>query len=387
MILHIDMDAFYASVEERDQPQVKGRPMIVGGSPQGRGVVAAANYAARRYGVHSAMPAAQALRLCPHLLVLPARHEHYAAVSQQIRAIFERYTPLVEPLSLDEAFLDVTGSRRLFGPATEIGRRIQSEIHDELDLSASVGIAANKFLAKIASDLRKPGGFVVVDSEAIQDFLDPLPVERLWGVGRTGRQTLQAMGVNLIGELRRLPAEALKQSFGKWGEQLSRLARGVDDRAVVPDCQAKSISHETTFEVDIRDPELLRAWLLELCTQVARRLRHSGLRGRTIQIKLRFANFRTITRARTLDRPTDLTQTLWQTGAELLQHNLPRHHSGIRLLGFGVSGLSDEPTHQADLFGDPSRERLKRLDAVSDRVHRRFGDGALRRGTALKREG
>ena len=271
MILHVDMDAFYASVEERENPRLAGRPVIVGGTPEQRGVVAAANYEARRFGVHSAMSSATARRLCPQAVVLPPRIQYYAEVSRQIHAIFERYTPLVEPLSLDEAFLDVTGSEHLFGTAESIGGRIKEDIRAELRLVASVGVAPNKFLAKIASDVNKPDGFVVVPPESVQQFLDPLPVGRLWGVGRVTGHTFQQLGVDTIGQLRTLSLAALEQLAGRVGVRLWNLARGVDDRKVVPDREAKSISHETTFAADLTDPETLRAWLLELTEQVARR--------------------------------------------------------------------------------------------------------------------
>ena len=243
MILHVDMDAFYASIEERDDPRLVGRPVIVGGTPQQRGVVAAANYEVRRFGVHSAMPTATALRLCPQAVVLPVRMQHYADVSGEIRAILERYTPLVEPLALDEAFLDVTGSEPLFGSAETIGRRIKADIRREVRLVASVGVAPNKFLAKVASDLEKPDGFVVVRPDAVQQFLDPLPVGRLWGVGRVTGATFQRLGIDTIGQLRRLSESTLEELFGRSGGQLWRLAQGIDDRQVVPDREAKMISH------------------------------------------------------------------------------------------------------------------------------------------------
>jgi DNA polymerase-4 len=235
MILHVDMDAFYASVEERDNPRLVGKPVIVGGKPEGRGVVAAANYEIRKFGVHSAMPTSQALRLCPAAIVLPPRMDYYAEISRQIREIFDRYTPLVEPLSLDEAFLDVTGSAGLFGPAVEIGRRIKQHIKQELNLVASVGVAPNKFLAKIASDLNKPDGFLVVEQDRVQEFLDPLPVGRLWGVGRVSNTVLEGFGIRTIGQLRAQSANVLRQKFGKTGDHLWQLAHGIDSRPVVPD--------------------------------------------------------------------------------------------------------------------------------------------------------
>jgi DNA polymerase IV len=277
MILHVDMDAFYASVEERDRPELAGRPLIVGGTPQGRGVVAAANYAVRMFGVHSAMPTSTALRLCPQAIVIPPRLDYYAEISEQIREILYRFTPLIEPLSLDEAFLDVTGSEALFGPSVEIGRRIKREIRTSVRLVASVGIAPNKFLAKIASDLEKPDGFVVVDPAGVQAFLDPLPAGRLWGVGRVTGQALEQLGVRTIADVRQMPVEVLQQHFGKGGEHIWQLANGIDERRVIPDREAKSISHETTFAVDIGDREVLHAWLVELAEQVGRRLRRHEL--------------------------------------------------------------------------------------------------------------
>jgi len=384
MILHVDMDAFYASVEERDRPELVGKPVIVGGLPEKRGVVSAANYVARQYGVHSAMPAVTARRLCPHGVFLLPRIDHYAEVSRQIRDIFERFTPLVEPLSLDEAFLDVTSSEHLFGPAAEIGRKIKEAVRQSTRLVASVGVAPNKFLAKIASDLKKPDGFVVVEPERVQEFLAPLPVERLWGVGRQGSKVFQRLGIHTIGQLRQLPLDVLQARFGASGEHLWQLAHGIDDRPVVPEREAKSISHETTFERDIDDPDVLRAWLLELTEQVGWRLRRRGLRGRTVQLKVRFADFSTITRSQTLPEPTDLTQELWQAADELLRRRLPIRHLAIRLLGMGVSGLDDSGLAQGLLFDQEERERQGRLDAVKDQLKQRFGPDVLRRGSMLR---
>jgi len=387
MILHADMDAFYASVEERDRPELVGRPVIVGGSPEKRGVVSAANYVARRYGVHSAMPAVTARRLCPHGVYLPPRIDYYAEVSRQIRDIFERFTPLVEPLSLDEAFLDVTGSEKLFGPAVEIGRQIKQIIRQELRLTASVGVAPNKFLAKIASDLKKPDGFVVVEADRVREFLDPLPVERLWGVGKQGSQAFQRLGIRTIGQLRQWPLESLQVRFGQSGEYLWQLAQGIDDRPVVPEREAKSISNETTFERDIADMEVLRAWLIDLTEQVGWRLRQQRLRGRTVHLKVRFADFSTITRAQTLPEPTDITDELWQVASDMLSSRLPAGHLPVRLLGVGVTGLDDTGLVQGTLFDREQRQKQSRLDAVADEIKERFGTGAIRRGSGLNREG
>jgi len=340
MILHVDMDAYYASVEERERPELRDQPVIVGGTPEGRGVVAAANYNARQFGVHSAMPAAKAMKLCPHAVVLRPRIDFYTEVARQIRKIFHRFTPLVEPLSLDEAFLDATGSESLFGSSVEIGRRIKREIASELQLVASVGVAPNKFLAKIASDLEKPDGFVVVSAGRIHEFLDPLPVGRLWGVGRVTRQAFQRLGVATIQDVRNLPLTTLRQHFGAQGEHFWKLSQGIDDRTVTPDREAKSISHETTFAEDIGDFEVLRAWGLELSEQVARRLRQQSLNGQTVHLKARSSGFRTITRSRKLARPTDATQVIWEVVNDMLTNRLPANHLPLRLLGVGVSGLS-----------------------------------------------
>ncbi len=385
MIIHCDMDAFYASVEERDRPELVGKPVIVGGSPEKRGVVSAANYVARRYGVHSAMPAITAHRLCPQGVYLSPRIDYYAEVSRQIREIFERFTPLVEPLSLDEAFLDVTGSEHLFGPAVEIGKKLKQAIRGELRLVASVGAAPNKFLAKIASDLKKPDALVVVEADKVQEFLDPLPVERLWGVGKQSSKVFERLGIRTIGQLRQCPLDVLQARFGSSGEHLWQLAHGRDDRPVVPEREAKSISNETTFEHDIADMDVLRAWLVDLSEQVGCRLRRQGLRGRTVHLKVRFADFSLITRSQTLPEPTDITQELWRTADELLCRRLPSGHLPLRLLGMGVSGLDDTDLAQGMLFDQADRQRQTRLDSVADEIKGRFGTEALRRGSSLER--
>ncbi|MCE9603617.1 MAG: DNA polymerase IV [Planctomycetia bacterium] len=381
MILHVDMDAFYASVEERDDPSLVGKPVVVGGTAEGRGVVAAANYEARKYGVHSAMASSVARRLCPHAVTLKPRMDRYAAESRKIRTIFEQFTPLVEPLSLDEAFLDVTGSESIFGSSAEIGRQIKRRIRAELGLVASVGTAPNKFLAKIASDVGKPDGFVEVHAAGVQEFLDPLPVGRLWGVGKVTGQAFEKIGIRTIGQLRLLSADSLTTLFGSAGEHYRRLAHGIDDRRVVPDREAKSISNETTFAADIAEMELLRAWLVELVEQTARRLRRHSLKGRTVDLKVRFADFKTISRSVTLPQPTNITQELLDAGLALLTERLPPRHLPVRLLGFGVTGFDHSGSSQRQLFDEPDRERLKSLDRVADQIAAKFGSAALRRGT------
>jgi DNA polymerase-4 len=386
MILHVDMDAFYASVEERDDPRLVGRPVIVGGTAERRGVVAAANYVARQFGVHSAMASGEAKRRCPQAIVISPRMEVYATVSRQIREIFERYTPLVEPLSLDEAFLDVSGSAHLFGGAEAVGRQIKADIKTEIQLVASVGVAPNKFLAKIASDLEKPDGFVVVSTESAQAFLDPLPVGRLWGVGRTTGATFARQGITTIGQLRALSLPTLEHLAGRVGARLWNLAHARDDRQVVPDREAKTISHETTFATDIVEPAALRAWLLELTEQVARRLRRHTLMGRTVQIKIRAADFQTFTRARTLEKPTDVTQELWQAAAELFDEFAASKRLSVRLLGMGVSGLAADAKTQQQLFDGEEHRKQGKLDTVADAIADRFGRGAIQRGARLSRD-
>jgi len=383
MILHVDMDAFYASVEVRDRPEFRGLPVIVGGTPEGRGVVAAASYEARRYGVHSAMPAGRALRLCPHAIVLKPRMSHYAEVSDQIHEILNRYTPLIEPLSLDEAFLDVTGSVSLFGPASTIAARIKEDIQSELRLVASVGVAPNKFLAKLASDLRKPDALVVVDPDQIQELLDPLPVSRLWGVGRVTREEIARLGVETIGQFRRLAQPEVERRFGKHGASLWELAHGRDDRPVVPDREAKSISHETTFSSDIVSMDALQTRLLELTDLVGQRLRRHQRVGRTVQLKLRYADFSTITRSETLDPPTNVTNEIWGSAARLLAEKLPSRPLKVRLIGIGVQQLSPAHQRQATLFDDATHVKQSGADRVSDHIRAKFGTQALRRGTSL----
>jgi DNA polymerase-4 len=383
MILHVDMDAFYCSVEERDNAALVGKPVIVGGTPEGRGVVAAANYEARKYGVHSAMASARAYLLCPHAIVIRPRIDYYAEVSRQIRGIFEQFTPVIEPLSLDEAFLDATGSESLFGSSADIGRKIKERIRVELQLVASVGVAPNKFLAKIASDVQKPDGFVVVECSDVQAFLDPLPVGRIWGVGKVTGRAFEKLGITTIGQLRKLSLDSLNELFGASGEHYWNLARGIDNRPVVPDREAKSISHETTFAEDIADMDVLRAWLVDLVEQVARRLRHHDLRGRTVDIKVRFADFTTISRSLTLGESTHATQELLDAGLELLNNRLPPRHLPVRLLGFGVNHLDGSGRTQQHLFDQSDRERRRELDTVADQIAAKFGKRALRRGAGL----
>ena len=301
-----------------------------------------------------------------------------------VPVITERRRPVAKPDPMDEAFLDVTGSEHLFGPAAEIARQIKQAIGEEVRLVASVGVAPNKFLAKIASDLKKPDALVVVESDKVQEFLDPLPVERLWGVGKQSSRVFERLGIRTIGQLRQWPRDVLQSRFGSSGEYLWQLAHGIDDRPVVPEREAKSISHETTFEEDIDDREILRAWLVDLTEQVGCRLRRHGLRGRTVQLKVRFADFSLITRSCTLAEATAITDELWRAADELLCQRLPAGHLPVRLLGMGVTGLDDRGPAQRMLFDREEREKQARLDAVADQLKERFGSGSLRRGSSLR---
>ncbi len=381
-ILHVDMDAFYASVEQRDRPELRGKPVIVGGSAESRGVVCAASYEARPFGVHSAMPTATARRLCPHGVFLPVRMDHYAAVSRQIRAILLSFTPLVEPLSLDEAFLDVHGCEGLFGPPVEIARKIKDRIRGAVDLVASVGVAANKFLAKLAGDLSKPDGLMVIAPDQVEAILHPLPVNRLWGVGAKAEQRLHVLGIQTIGQLAAFPEEVLAGHFGAFGAHLVNLARGQDSRTVVPDEQAKSVSTETTFARDISDRGVLRACLLGLVEELGERLRDIPAQARTLDIKVRTADFQTHTRSVTLPEPTDVTEAIWQAIAELFEKRVPVDWLPVRLVGVGASGLVRHGLLQGDLFDEDWQSRQRALDRTVDSIRDQFGHDAIRRAGA-----
>lgn len=385
-ILHVDMDAFYAAVEVLDDPSLRGKPVIVGGTPEGRGVVSAASYEARAFGVHSAMGAALARRLCPEGVFLPGRMERYVEVSRRIQAIFGDFTPLVEPLSIDEAFLDVTGCQRLFGPGPGIGRQIKARIQDEIGLTASVGAAPNKFLAKLASDLDKPDGFVVVTAEDAPALLTGLPIERMWGVGKVSAAQMHAFGVRTIGDLLRVPVPAVRAQFGDHAVRWLDLGRGIDDRPVVPDHEAVSIGNETTFPEDISDPRQLQDILDLLVDKVARRLRAQGLLAGTLTLKARYPDFTTPTRSQGLQHPTDSTVELREVARRLLADRLGRGRRPLRLLGVTASRLvpGTGAPEQTELFAPEGTDRDRRLDRVMDQVHGKFG-AKLRRGAATSR--
>lgn len=385
-ILHVDMDAFYAAIEQRDHPDWRGRPVVVGSPPDRRGVVSAASYEARRFGVHSAMPSRTAGRLCPQAVFCPVDMPRYAAVSRQVFGIFQRYTPLVEPLSLDEAFLDVSGARGLFGDGPEIARRIRAAIASETHLTASVGVAPNKFLAKLASDLDKPDGLTVVpiDPAAIAAFLRPLPVSRIFGVGRTTQAALMRLGVQSIGDLQDQAPDNLARALGRGGAQeIMALAFGRDERAVEPESDRKSIGREHTFDEDCNAPAVVRRMLLLLAEEVGAQLRAKGLTASGVRLKLRWKNFNTITRQQALPRPFSDDITLRRT-ALLLFEAVPR--SGpVRLVGIGVYNLSGSGGGQLALPLDDvaSQARWEKLSRSVDDVRRRYGGDSLVTGSRL----
>lgn len=381
MIIHVDMDAFYASVEQRDQPDLAGKPVVVGGTAQQRGVVAAASYEARKFGIHSAMPSSQAIRLCPQAVFIPMRMSYYREISNQIQEIFLRYTPLVEPLSLDEAFLDVTDSTRLFGGVEKIGELIKRDILSELGLTASIGIASNKFLAKIASDLEKPDGFVCLPL-ACQNFLDKLPVTRLWGIGDVAARKLTGIGIDTIEDFRMTQIGLLEKTLGHGVGQLLRLANGVDDRKVVPEAEAKSISRETTFATDVDDLTILQSTLMHLTEDVTTRLRRKNMFARTVGIKLRFSSFHTITRDATHAEPTDVTQPIWKSAQRLLHDAIGDTRFSVRLIGVHLQSLVRDYEKDRSLFDQTEVQRQSKVDSVVDSINDRFGKSTVHRGLA-----
>lgn len=384
-ILHVDMDAFYASVEVLDDPSLAGKPVIVGGSPEGRGVVSAASYEARRFGVHSAMPAGQARRLCPHGVFVRPRMERYVAVSRSIFAVFRDHTPLVEGLSVDEAFLDVTGCQRLFGPAEQIAHDVKRRIREEIGLTASVGVAPNKFLAKLASDLEKPDGLVVITAADARRKLAALPVGRLWGVGKVTAREMARDGIHTVADLLATPRERLRRQFGDHADHLLALAVGHDERPVVPVHEAKSVGNEVTFAEDVADAERLRGVVDHLAEKVAWRLRKHDLWARTVTLKARYPDFTTHTRARTLPHATQATTEIRVAARELLDRGLGRQGRPLRLVGVTASQLQRDADAQGTLFAAAGDAREATLDQVMDQVNARFG-GVLRRGGPPSRD-
>jgi len=378
-IIHVDMDAFFAAVEQRDDPALKGRPVVVGGVGK-RGVVSTASYEARRYGIRSAMPMSEARRRCPGAVFMSGDHKKYARVAEEIRAILADFSPLVEPLSLDEAFLDVTGMEWLYPEPAAIAAAIKKRIADELALIASAGVAPNKFLAKIASDWGKPDGLVVVQPEEVAAFLRSMPIGRLWGVGEKTAKRLQGLGINTIGQLADADESILVRHFGQAAGDMRRLAQGEDDRPVVPEHEPKSIGNEITFAEDLRSREEIDTCLLALSHKVGRRLRQAGYAGRTVTVKIRFASFRTITRSRTLGAPTLLGDTIYATAAAIMAG--VELTEGVRLLGVTLSHLRAHGG-QTSLFTAEDDEKKLKVSVAVDRLKDKFGEGSVTRGRLL----
>jgi DNA polymerase-4 len=378
-ILHVDLDAFFAAIEQRDRPELRGKPVVVGGGgPDARGVVSAASYEARRFGIRSAMPLRTAARLCRDAIFVPVDGRKYAAVSRQVMTILRRFTPALEPVSIDEAFLDVAGTELLHGTPVDAARGIKAAIRSELELTASVGVATTKLVAKVASDLRKPDGLVVVPEGGEAEFLAPLPISRLWGVGERTARALGEYGVATIGDLARLPDDLLARRFGKQGAVLAQRARGIDPSPVSGGEAAKSVSHEHTFDVDTSDPEMLERTLLALSEGVAGRLRRGRVTARTVSVKVRDSAFVTSTRQRTLDQPTDQTERIWHTAVELARPLL--RGVRVRLLGVGASHL--EEAEQMALFG-VADERRRNATRAADDIRSRYGTRAIVRARLL----
>jgi DNA polymerase-4 len=382
-ILHIDMDAFFASVEQLDHPELRGKPVLVGGTGP-RGVVAAASYEARVFGCHSAQPTAQARRLCPQAIVVRGNFARYRELSHQLRDILHRYSPAVEPISIDEAFVDLTGSERLLGPAEKVAAELKQRVKRELELTASVGLAPNKFLAKLASDLQKPDGLTIIRPGEIDAMLLPLSVTRIWGVGAKTAKSLERAGIRTIADLRNAGIKWLSERFGEAGEHYYRLSLGQDQREVQSDRDAKSIGHEETFGENLVHIEEIMGVLLGQVEKVASRVRAQSRKAGSISLKIRFGNFQTITRAVTMPQPTDSTREMWEAAKSILQKWADESFSPVRLIGVQAQNLSDGGEQMA-LFVDESAAKQTRLDRALDSINGRLGKAVVTRGGTVKR--
>ncbi|XAM00706.1 DNA polymerase IV [Phycisphaeraceae bacterium D3-23] len=386
-ILHVDMDQFFAAIAVLDDPSLKGKPVLVGGTGP-RGVLSTASYEARKFGCRSAMPTAVALRLCPHAIIVKVPGARIRELSGKLFDILERVSPKVQPLSCDEAFIDATGSQRLLGPPEQIARSIKDQVRDEIKLTASVGVAPNKFLAKLASDLEKPDGLTVVprnteaQPDAIARFLAPLPVGRMWGVGPASEAKLARHQVHTFGDLQACSRERLKRIAGgeEYANHFYRLSRGLDERPVHGPREAKSVGHEQTFREDLQDPEHVRAIMLGQAEDVARRLRRKHQRAKGVTIKVRFGDFQTITRSQSLDHPTDLTSELYQAAVALFDKWAKHTYRPVRLIGVSASPLTDAHEDQPSLFPDPRNEKQRKIEQALDTIKDRFGNRAAHRG-------
>ncbi len=394
IIIHLDMDAFFAAVEELDRPGLRGRPVVVGADPKGgrgRGVVSTCSYAARRYGIHSAQPISEAYRRCPHAVFLPVRGGRYSEVSRQIREILEEFTPHIEPVSIDEAFLDVSGAAHLFGGKYELPVRIKRSVRKKTGLTASLGVAPNKMLAKIASDLDKPDGLVIVEDDEIETFLHPLPVDKLWGVGPKTEAVLASMGLRSVGDVARTPLRTMQERLGEHGRHLHRLALGIDHRPVKNVGEIKSIGHEHTFDEDTGDGKLIENKIMFLCEKVAFRLRKSGLKARAVSTKIRLDDFQTRTRSSSPDEPVGSAHEIFAAALANLKR-LDRHGRKVRLVGVTATMLERNAAVQTGLFdrdaGNRSaREKWERLERTVSEIQAKHGAGALKRGSSIGHNG
>jgi DNA polymerase-4 len=380
-IIHIDLDAFFVSVEQVDNPELMGKPVVVGGRPERRGVVAAASYEARAFGLHAGMPLIMASRLCPQTIFIEGSFPKYRRASQRFLTILADFSPYLEPLGLDEAFLDVTGFESIYGSIRDMALQIKKRVKAELGLAASIGIAGGKVVAKVASELGKPDGLLEVAAGKERSFLAPLEVAKLPGVGRKTERVLKRQGINTIGELAKTPLATLKAELGIYGEVLHRHASGIDERKVMPPTEAKSISRETTFAEDTGDRRQLKATLCYLSEQVGSQLRQQAKEARCVILKLRYADFTTISRHRTLNQSTSTDQGIFEGGSALLEKALAQETKSVRLIGIGVSGLT-EPARQLDML-KPSALRLEQLNKTIDRIRKRYGFSAIQTGQTL----
>jgi DNA polymerase-4 len=381
-IMHIDLDAFFVSVEQAASPRLKGKPVVVGGRPQGRGVVAAASYEARAFGLHSGMPLATASRLCPQAIFIQGSFPKYRDASEKFMAILADFSPFLEPMGLDEAYLDATGFESIHGSAKQMAVKIKRRVKAELGINASIGIAGGKVVAKVASELSKPDGLLEVAPGKDRSFLAPLPIARLPGIGQKAERKLKRLGITNLGKLSVTPLSTLKSHFGASGGMLRRFARGIDDRSVEPPAAAKSISRETTFERDSRDRSLLKSTLRYLGERVGADLRKKGKRARCVTLKLRYADFTTITRRQTLTQSTDSDQVIFDTGARLLDRALAGAKQPVRLIGIGVAGMV-EAGEQLNML-DSSARRQEELNKAIDRIRTKYGFTAIQTGRTLK---
>ncbi|SMF27819.1 DNA polymerase IV [Desulfovibrio gilichinskyi] len=383
-IMHLDMDAFFASVEQMDNPELRGKPIAIGSSHK-RSVLSTASYEARKFGVRSAMPSQQALKLCPQLILVSGRMSRYKEISRQVMAVLGNYSPVVEQASIDEAYLDITGTEKIFGPPLTLAESVKQEILSTVGLTASIGIAPVKFLAKIASDLKKPAGISIIEVHEVEQFLKTLPIEKIPGVGKKALPRFQSFGIKYAADMLRYPPEFWQERFGERGSVLYAKASGIDPTPVAVGGQMKSSSAENTFGEDVRDPQILKTWLLSQSERIAADVRRYGLKGRTITLKVKFPDFRQITRSKTLDQRTSNAGIIYKTGCAIL--DAEGCLGPVRLIGIGISNF-EERSRQLSLL-EPEQnvrddKKLDQLDKAVDKVREKFGSAMLTRGSLLK---